>query len=195
MAVVWVVTGGIGSGKSTIRRTLEELGAVTIDADRIGHAVLEPGGTTFDAVAERWPQVVTDDGLIDRAALGGIVFADPDELHELEAITHPAIGAGIGRRIDDAGDRVVVVEISVPKDLVGAGWLQTVVADLPTDERRQRLIDRGMEPEDVDRRMASQPSRDGWRARGRWVISTSGTRDQVAERVHRLWEQVIQDSR
>lgn len=194
MADVWVVTGGIGSGKSTVRRALEERGAVTIDADRIGHGVLEPGGAAFDSVSERWPQVVTD-GRIDRPTLGGIVFADPEALRELEALTHPAIGAEIGRVIEDAGESVVVVEISVPKDLVGAGWLQTIVADLPTAERRQRLIDRGMNPEDVDRRMAAQPSRDAWRARGRWVVSTSGSRDQVAERVQRLWEQVIKDGK
>lgn len=193
MADVWAVTGGIGSGKSTIRRTLEELGAVTIDADRIGHRVLEPDGAAFDAVAERWPQTVYD-GRIDRAELGHIVFADPEALRELEAVTHPAIGAEIGRLIEGAGDSVVVVEISVPKDLVGAGWLQTIVADLPTEERRQRLIDRGMDPDEIDRRMAAQPSRDGWRARGRWVISTRGSRDEVAERVRRLWEHVIGDA-
>jgi dephospho-CoA kinase len=192
MADVWVVTGGIGSGKSTVRRALEEMGAVTIDADRVGHSVLEPGGAAFDAVAERWPQAVSD-GRIDRTTLGGIVFADPEALSELEALTHPAIGREIGRLVDNAGDAVVVVEISVPKDLVGAGWLHTVVADLPTDERRRRLIERGMEPEDVDRRMAAQPSRDAWRARGRWVISTNGSRTEVAERVRRLWEQAIND--
>jgi dephospho-CoA kinase len=194
MADVWVVTGGIGSGKSTIRRALEEMGAVTIDADRVGHGVLEPGGAAFDAVAQRWPQTVSD-GHIDRAKLGEIVFADPEALRELEALTHPAIGAEIARQIEEAGNGVVVVEISVPKDLVGAGWLQTVVADLPTEERRQRLIDRGMAPEDVDRRMAAQPSRDAWRARGRWVIPTSGSRAQVTERARRLWEHVINDGR
>ena len=193
MADVWVVTGGIGSGKSTIRRGLEDLGAVTIDADRIGHLVLEPGGAAFDAVAERWPEAVHD-GRIDRSTLGGIVFADREALRELEALTHPAIGAEIGRQVEKAGDAVVVVEVSVPKDLVGAGWLQTIVADLPTEERTQRLIDRGMEPDDVARRMKAQPSRDGWRARGRWIISTSGSRDEVTERVRRLWEHVIGDA-
>ncbi len=74
MADVWVVTGGIGSGKSTVRRALEDMGAVTIDADRVGHGVLEPDGAAFDAVVERWPEAVSD-GRIDRAKLGSIVFA------------------------------------------------------------------------------------------------------------------------
>lgn len=194
MANVWVVTGGIGSGKSTIRRTLNELGAVTIDADEIGHGVLEPGGAAFGTVAERWPSVVRE-GRIDRAELGRIVFTDASELKDLEAITHPAIASEIARSIAAAGDSIVVVEVSVPKDLVGVGWLHTIVADLPVEQRRERLIERGMEPAEVDRRMSAQPSRDAWRARGRWIISTAGTRQEVAERVRRLWEDVILDTR
>ncbi|MEX2280422.1 MAG: dephospho-CoA kinase [Acidimicrobiia bacterium] len=194
MADVWTVTGGIGSGKSSIRQTLEELGAVTIDADRVGHAVLEPDGSAFDAVSRRWPEVVVD-GRIDRRRLGAIVFEDASELAKLEAITHPEIAKEIAVRIAEAGDSVVVIEVSVPKDLVGVGWLRTVVADLPVEDRRARLVARGMDPEDIGRRMAAQPSRDGWRARGRWIVSTAGTRSDVAERVLRLWRDVILDER
>lgn len=167
---------------------------MTIDADRVGHAVLEPDGSAFDAVARRWPDTVVD-GIIDRGRLGATVFADPSELAELEAITHPEIAKEIATRIAEAGDSIVVIEVSVPKDLVGVGWLRTVVADLGVEERRARLLARGMDPADIDRRMAAQPSRDGWRARGRWVVSTAGTREDVAERVHRLWRDVILDER
>jgi dephospho-CoA kinase len=190
MAEVWVLTGGIGSGKSTIRQTLDRSGAVTIDADRVGHAVLEPDGSAFDAVAGRWPSVVVD-GRIDRAALGAIVFSDPDELRALEAITHPAIAAAIARQIAEAEAAVVVIEVSVPKDLVGVGWMRTIVADLDEEERIRRLVARGMDEADVRRRMRHQPSRDGWRARGRWVISTAGTRQEVEADVRRLWNEVI----
>ncbi|HSJ28725.1 MAG TPA: dephospho-CoA kinase [Acidimicrobiia bacterium] len=191
MSEIWVVTGGIGSGKSTIRHTLEELGAISIDADRVGHAVLEPGGAAHEAVAARWPEVVRPDGSIDRARLGSIVFADADQLRELEGISHPAIGAEIARRVAEAGSGLIVVEISVPKDLVGAGWLRTIVADLPDDERRSRLSARGMAEGDIERRMSAQPPRHAWRGRGRWLLSTAGTRDEVAERVQRLWRDVI----
>ncbi len=194
MADMWVVTGGIGSGKSTISGLLAELGAVTVDADAIGHQVLEPGGIAAEAVARRWPSVVRD-GRVDRTTLADIVFADPDELHELESITHPAIAAETMRQVEKAGDSVLVVEISVPRDLLGVGWLRTIVADLPLEVRRQRLVERGMDPADVDRRIANQPSRDAWRARGRWTISTDGTRAQVAERVERLWTTVISPAR
>ncbi len=190
MADVWVLTGGVGSGKSTILQTLERLGAVTIDADRVGHAVLEPDGPAFEAVADRWPSVVVD-GRVDRAALAEIVFSDLSELRALEAISHPAITADIVQHIAEAGDAVVVIEVSVPRDLVGVGWNRTIVADLGTDERVRRLVERGMDEADVRRRMANQPSRDGWRARGRWIISTAGTRSDVEAQVRRLWDEVI----
>jgi len=194
MADVWVVTGGIGSGKSTITRTLGELGAVTIDADRLGHEILEPDGPAFDAVAERWPSVVRD-GRIDRSMLGDVVFSNPSELRELGMITHPAIRAEITRRIADAGASTVAVEISVPKDLIGVGWLRTIVADLAEDVRRERLLARGMSGDEIDRRMAAQPSRDGWRARGRWIVSAAGSREEVAERVRCLWRDEIGPTR
>lgn len=191
MAKVWVVTGGIGSGKSTILRALGALGAVTVDADRIGHEVLEPGGAAHEAVAHRWPSVV-DDGRIDRRRLGAIVFADPDELRALEAVSHPAIAAGIATRVADAGSHdVVAIEVSVPTDIVRVGWLRTIVADLDTTERRRRTVERGMEPDEVDRRLAAQPDREAWRGRGRWIVSTAGTREAVVERTGRLWHEVI----
>jgi dephospho-CoA kinase len=192
MADVWVVTGGIGSGKSTVRQVLDDLGAVTIDSDRVGHAVLD--GAAFEAVTSRWPSAVVD-GRIDRARLGAIVFSDAGALRELESISHPAIAAAIARIVEDAGDAVVVVEVSVPKDLVGAGWQRTIVADLDVEERRERLMARGMDPTEIDRRMASQPSRQGWQARGRWIVSTAGSREQVSSRVKELWEDVIDRSR
>lgn len=191
MAEVWVVTGGIGSGKSLIRGTLERLGAVTIDADRIGHEVLEPEGPAFSAVARRWPEAVSD-GRVDRAALGRIVFDDREALAELEAITHPAIAAEIATRIADAGDRVVVVEVSVPTDIIGVGPDRTIVADLPLEIRKERLRGKGMEPDDIERRMANQPDREGWRRLGRWTISTEGSKAEVAERVAALWRHTVQ---
>lgn len=195
MADVWVVTGGIGSGKSTIRQTLDELGALTIDADRVGHAVLEPDGEAFGEVARQWPSVVVD-GRIDRSRLAEVVFSDPAELRQLEAFSHPAIRSAIAERIAAAADdEVIVVEVSVPKDLLGVGWLRTIVADLGDDERIERLVERGMDRDAVERRMAAQPNRDGWRARGRWIVPTSGSRGAVELRVRKLWQDVIRPER
>ena len=186
---MWLLTGGIGSGKSTVRRMLAERGAETIDADLVGHEVLEPGGAAHDAVAARWPEVV-DDGVIDRKKLGHIVFNDNSELRDLEAISHPAITKTLRERIKESDADVVVVELSVPRDFLGVGSSRTIVADLDTPTRKKRLVDRGMEPDEIERRMAAQPDRDGWVDRGGWVVCTEGSFDDVEQRVDRLWHQM-----
>jgi dephospho-CoA kinase len=190
MTDIWVVTGGIGSGKSTVCQALEDMGAIYIDADKIGHQVLEAGGGAYEPVAELWPSVVTD-GRIDRATLAAIVFEDPKALSELESITHPAIAAAIADRISEADGKTVVVEVSVPADLLGVGWMRTIVADLPVEVRRERLRARGMDDADIDRRLAAQPTREGWKALGRWIISTAGSKEEVIDRAANLWATAI----
>lgn len=186
---VWLLTGGIGSGKSTVRNMLAERGAYTIDADVLGHEVLEPDGTAFDEVAARWPEVVVD-GKIDRGRLARIVFNDASELRELEAISHPAISGLLREVISASNDEVIVVELSVPRDFLGVGTPRTVVADADVSTRKERLVQRGMPIGDVEKRMASQPERDEWVDRGGWVVCTEGSLDDVEQRVSRLWDQM-----
>ncbi len=181
-----LLSGGIGAGKSEVGRRLGARGADVIDADRVGHEVLEPGGDAFASVAARWPQVVAA-GRIDRAALGRIVFADPAELAALEAMTHPAIAARIAARVASSGRRVVVVELPLTVDLFGPGWVRVVV-DAPEHVRRRRLAARGMAPADVDARLAAQPDRDEWLAAADYVVDNSGERDALEDEVDRLWE-------
>jgi dephospho-CoA kinase len=178
-----VVTGGIGAGKSTAARILADLGATVIDADRIGHQLL--AGSSFEALARRWPSVVVD-GRIDRSRLAEIVFSDESELRELEAITHPVIRGEIARRVAEApGDRPVVVEISVPVPMVGGEWT-TVVIDAPDDVRYSRLLDRGMDPGDIRARMAQQPSREDWQGLGDVVIDNSGSENDLRRKLRWL---------
>jgi dephospho-CoA kinase len=189
MPRVWILTGGIGSGKSTIRRELESLGFAAIDADAIAHDVYAPDGPGFAAVARHWPEVVTE-GRVDRTSLAAIVFADPEALRELEAIVHPEVALGILRQIAASPAEEMVVELSVPRDLLGVGEDMTIVADLDDRERLRRLVARGMDPHEVARRMSRQPTRAEWRRRGRHIISTEGTPDEVAERVRHWWSEV-----
>src|SRR5207302_385776 len=108
------LTGGIGSGKSTVSALLEDRGAVVVDADRIAREVVAPGGPAYQPVVDRFgPGVVTADGAIDRPALAAVVFADPSARADLEAITHPVVGATMAERLtDQAGtDRVVVLDV------------------------------------------------------------------------------------
>lgn len=183
----WIVSGGIGSGKSTVLRILEHLGATVIEADRIGHEVLEPGGSAHDEVATRWPDVVVD-GRIDRRRLAAVVFTDGDQLDELEAITHPAISAEIARRVSAAGDADVVLELPVLGDLAGPGWIRVVV-DAPTQLRMARAAARGLAVADIERRMGSQPERGRWLEAADIVVDNSGTVAELRATVEQLWRE------
>jgi dephospho-CoA kinase len=183
-----IVVGGIGAGKTTVLERLAALGAEIIEADRIGHDVLEPWGSAFAAVAERWPQVV-DGAEIDRAALAAIVFQDPDELAALEAISHPAIAREIARRSDEAGDRPVVVEVPVEADLVGPGWIRVAVV-APRELRLDRAVGRGLRRDDAARRADRQLDDAAWMASADEVIVNDGTIDELVAKVDALWERL-----
>ena len=161
--------------------------AATIEADRIGHEVLEPGGAAFAAVAERWPVVVVD-GAIDRQRLASIVFTDLEQLEELEAITHPAIGAEIARRANAAAGSPVVVELPVPA-IVAPGWTWIVVV-AESSVRVQRAVARGMDEDDARRRIASQLTESEWRRRATHVIVNNGTLEELGAEVDALWERL-----
>lgn len=182
-----VLTGGIGSGKSTVAERFEAAGAVVVDADRAGHDVLEPDGAAFDAVARRWPEVVSD-GRIDRRALGRIVFADADQLAALEAMTHPEIRRLVRDRLD-AVDGPAVLEVPIPVRWVPDDW-PVVVVDVPDEVRRRRLRVRGMDDEEISQRMAAQPTRAEWLAMADEVVDNSGDRTALDDQVRALLERL-----
>lgn len=172
----WLLTGGIGSGKTEVRRILDGHGLMTIDADSVGHEVLSPGGAAAEEVAQRWPDCVVD-GVIDRRALGARVFARSEELEELEEITHPHIFSAINRRVA-AATGPVIVEIPVLAKPAGTTW-RTLVVDAPDESRRRRAVDRGSTAEDVNRRMAAQPSRSEYLAAADVVLPNTGSVDDL----------------
>ncbi|MFM8482754.1 MAG: dephospho-CoA kinase, partial [Actinomycetota bacterium] len=109
------LTGGIGSGKSTVSSMLADKGAVVIDADAIVREVQEPGSPVISRLAETFgDSVVTEDGALDRQALAQIVFTDPDALKKLNAIVHPAVGAEMNRRIVEQRSTTNVVVLDIP---------------------------------------------------------------------------------
>ena len=180
-----LLTGGIGAGKSSVGELLRARGALVIDADSIGHQVLEPGGPAYYRVAETWPSVVVD-GAIDRRRLADIVFRDPAELRRLEGFTHVAIRRRITEMIERSTERVVVVEVPLLTDFMGDGWLRVVV-DADLDLRKQRLDRRGTEPDDTARRMGNQPTRAEWVAAADVVIDNSGDAEMLRGQVEALW--------
>jgi dephospho-CoA kinase len=198
------LTGGIGAGKSTLATMLAERGAIVIDVDAIGRAVVGPGGVAEDAVGARFgPTIVADDGHIDRAALARIVFADGDALAGLEAIVHPAINAEIDRQLDiiearGNDDALIVLDMAVlvgsrlGRDLPsGRGYDTVVVVRAPFEARVARLVhQRGMTEADARARIAAQPSDEAQRAAADHLIDNDGDRDTLRGAVDLLWDEL-----
>ena len=165
-----ILTGGIGSGKSYVAERLASRGWHVIEADRVGHLVLEPGGGAFESVRRRWPSVITD-GRIERKRLADIVFSDPVQLAELEKITHPAIRSSILDRVD-AAERDVVVEIPLLRDWF-AGW-PVIVVTAPREIRMDRLRRRGLSDDEIVARMQNQPTEAQWLEAGDHIVVNDG---------------------
>ena len=186
------LTGGIGSGKSTVAAMLGARGAVVVDCDAIGRQVIEPEGRAYARVIERFGrEIVRDDGHIDRAALAAIVFRDEVSLAELNAISHPAIDAEIAERIAAApADAIVVLDMAVLVETkLGAGqYDKVVVVETPLEVRLARLATRGMSEHDARARIASQASDEQRRAVADHIVDNGGDLESLRREVAALWE-------
>lgn len=190
------LTGGIGSGKSTVAQQLAALGAVVVDADAIAREVVEPGTPGLAAVTERFgAEVLAPDGTLDRPALGRLVFADPAALRDLEAITHPAIWARTEEVVAAARPDAVVVHdmpLLVEKHM-GAQYHLVVVVGAAEDTRLRRLVDlRGMSEEDARARIAAQADDDARRAAADVWLDNEATPDSLRATVLRLWHERLE---
>lgn len=190
------LTGGIGSGKSTVSAMLRELGARIFDVDEAARSVLALGGPGVDDVAARWPEVVRA-GVVDRAALARIVFHNPAELAHLNAIVHPRTWEKIDAELREyrhrQPDGVAVVDIALlaTSERRDAFDLNVVVhADVET--RIRRLTEtRGMDEKDARARIAAQVDEDELRALADVWLDNSGTPEQLREQVEALWARLI----
>lgn len=194
------LTGGIGSGKSTVAALLAAHGAVVIDADRIAREVVEPGQPALaDIVAAFGDGVLRADGTLDREALADIVFADEAARRRLEAITHPRIGERIWQRTaaierEEAADgrtRILVVDHPL---LVETGqadhYPAVVVVVAPEDVRVARLVARGVREPDARARIRSQAGDEQRLAAATHVIDNAGDLDQLRRQVDAVWEEL-----
>lgn len=188
------LTGGIGSGKSTVAAMLAARGAVLIDADTVAREVVEPGGPAYQGVVDRFgPDVVAGDGRIDRPALAKIVFGNPPALADLNALTHPFIAELVGERLaaEAGNDHLVILDVAllVETERARAKCAAVVVVDCPEDIAVRRLVEqRAMVEADVRSRMAAQATRNERLALADYVIDNSGTRDELAAEVERCWD-------
>lgn len=186
------LSGGIGSGKSTVARALARRGAVVIDADAIAREVVEPGQAGLAAVVERFgPGVLDADGRLDRPALAALVFADDAALADLNGIVHPLVAAETARRITAAPpDAVVVLDVPLLVEAARSGYDVVVIVEAPEDVRVERLVGRGMAPDDARRRMSAQASDEDRRKVADVVIDNSGSEADLEAQVDALWVQL-----
>ncbi|ANS78295.1 Dephospho-CoA kinase [Serinicoccus hydrothermalis] len=186
------LSGGIGSGKSTVSARLAELGAVVVDADAVAREVVEPGMPALEQIAERFgPDVLAADGSLDRPALGRVVFANEQARRDLEAITHPQIRRRSAELMDAAPDDAVVVhDIPLLVEMgLAADYALTVIVDVPEEERLRRLVElRGMDEQAARSRITAQADDAARAAAADVLLDNSGTVEELHEQVDRLWQ-------
>lgn len=194
--LLYGLTGGIGSGKSTAATEFEALGVPVLDADAIGRELLAEGGPVTEAVLERYPECQAEGGGVDRQAVAERVFAQPAERRWLEDLLHPAILERVRSRLAslDGGrlallEGAVLLESRTRFDLAGL-----VVVSAPERLRLRRLIERGSSPEDARARLANQLAESEKIARADHWIDNAGSRADTRERVRASLEHMLQET-
>ncbi len=191
------LTGGIGSGKSTVSHLLASYGAVVVDADLVAREVVAPGTPGLAAVAEAFgPSVLLPDGALDREALGKVVFDDAAARRRLSGILHPLIGErsrDLTQAASSSGARVLVhdVPLLVESSLQSLYDVIVVVDAAPTVQLDRLVRLRGMHPTDAQARIASQASRKDRLAAATVVLDNDGTVEELTAQVQALWADLL----
>lgn len=187
------LTGGIGSGKSTVAQLLAARGAYVIDADAISREVVAPGTPGLAALADVFGSgIIQADGSLDRAGLAAVAFADAASRQRLDAITHPLIRERTLQLYAEAPDGAVIVhDVALLTELnMADAYDLVVVVDCPDDVRVRRLLGRGLTERDARARMAAQATREQRLAIADEVIDNSGSLAELEEQVDRVWDRV-----
>jgi dephospho-CoA kinase len=187
------LSGGVGSGKSTVAALLVEHGAVLIDADAIAREVVEPGTPGYASVVDRFGDDVVKDGRLDRPALAKLVFSDEQKRLDLNSIVHPLVGERVGELMEQAPvDAIVVYDVPLLVESNAAAGFDVVVIVMADESLRlQRLAGRGMTEDDARARMAAQATDEQRREVADEIVTNDGTKDELAEAVDALWQRVL----
>lgn len=187
------LSGGIGSGKSTVAKILSSLGAVVIDADAIAREVLEPNQAGYQKVIEVFGESILDSDLrIDRKRLAELVFQNSEELAKLEAIVHPAVVARVAQIRNSLPESTVVVydtPLLFEKNLQGQ-FDKVLIVVTDSEHRKARLIERGLEMADIEARIANQATDAQRRIIADFVIENNGSPELLQDQVTKVWQQI-----
>lgn len=190
------LTGSIATGKSTVAAMLRELGAVVLDADQIAREVVAVGEPGWKQVAEAFPDVIGEDGTIDRRKLGRLVFADAQQRRKLEAIIHPLVFERIKTQgqLLEQDNQIVFADIPLLYETNSHTWLDwVVVVYVPQEVQLRRLVQRDKLSEaEAWSRIQAQMSIEEKRKLADYVIDNSGSLAETKVQVDRLWHQIIE---
>ncbi len=185
------LTGGIGSGKSTVSAGLVKRGAVLVDADAIVRDLQKPGKPVFKKMVERWGEkIITNEGELDRQAVADIVFKDAEELAALNEIVHPLVREEIANQREKyiKGNNPIILDIPL---LIESGYENLsgiIVVDLHTEEAVERLVKyRGFSREDALNRISSQVDREERLSKADFVIDNNGDLDSLENEIDKAW--------
>jgi len=185
------LTGGIGSGKSTVSAGLVKRGAVLVDADAIVRDLQKPGKPVFKKMVERWGEkIITNEGELDRQAVADIVFKDAEELAALNEIVHPLVREEIANQREKyiKGNTPIILDIPL---LIESGYENLsgiIVVDLHTEEAVERLVKyRGFSREDALNRISSQVDREERLSKADFVIDNNGDLDSLENEIDKAW--------
>jgi dephospho-CoA kinase len=191
------LTGGIASGKSTVARFLEALGAKVIDADRVGHELLQSSNPIHHKVVSHFGQEILEPGgEIDRGRLGSIVFTDPQKLSDLNSILHPSLIARVGELTEELRSRhpraVILVDAALIYEAgIADCFAKILVAWCRPEQQIERLMAKtGLSREDALRRRASQIPPEEKRRRADYVIDCSGSLEETQAQVEALYPEI-----
>lgn len=187
------LSGGIGSGKSTVAKIFADLGAVVIDADAIAKEVLEPGQVGYENVLLAFGETLLDTfGNIDRKILASLVFQDAEKLLKLESIVHPAVITRVSEIRESLPDTSIVVydtPLLVEKQLQDQ-FDEVLIVSADEDIRKERLVQRGLDLADIEARMANQVTDIQRTAVADFVIINNGSMKELREQVAKVWQQL-----
>ena len=187
------LSGGIGSGKSTVAKIFADLGAVVIDADAIAREVLEPGQIGYEnTILSFGESVLSESGSIDRKKLADLVFNNPEQLAKLEAIIHPAVIARVAQIRESLPDTSIVVydtPLLVEKNLQGQ-FDKVIIVLADAKIRIDRLVTRGLELPDIEARISNQATDSQRRDVADYIISNNGSIQELQDNVTKVWKQL-----
>lgn len=184
------LTGGIGSGKSLAAQFFAELGALVIDADQLARDAIERGSDGFDELIATFGDSILTNGLVDRRALGELVFRDKDAKRKLEGIIHPIVRQEFEEAVQSLEkDQVLIYEIPLlfeTKAMERFDYIVTVESDL--ELRKERLLKKGLRISEIESRIAAQASREERTSIADQVFENNGNEDELLRSVENLWE-------